>query len=185
MGTIVTRRRITAILLPVLAAIGVAAGTAAATTSHHAGAQHAASRHAAAHHAAAQPAGVPEVFNCRHAQVRPGSYTLTCADGNKYLSHLSWSSWSPSAAAGTGTEMVNDCTPYCAAGKFRSYRADVIFWRPEPVPQHAGQRYFSRVTLLYAATRPPAYAHGKQVNGPETWTGALSSSTALQPARPS
>jgi hypothetical protein len=180
----VTRRRITAILLPVLAAIGVAAGTAAAATSHHAVAQHAAAQHGVAQHGAAK-AGVPEVFNCLHAQVRPGSYTLTCADGNNYLSHLSWASWSASSASGTGTEMVNDCTPYCAAGKFRGYRADVIFWRPEPVPQHAGQRYFSRVTLLYPGARPPAYSHGKQVNGPEAWTGALASQTALQPARPS
>lgn len=183
-----TRRRIAAILLPVLAAIGVAAGTATAAVSHPATtASHVTIYGAAGGHraAVARPSSGPEVFNCLHAQVRPGSFTLTCADGNSYLTHLSWSSWSASSASGTGTQKVNDCTPYCAAGKFRSYPADVIFWRPEPVPNHAGQRYFSRVTLLYPGARPPAYSHGKAVNGPEMWTGALSSQTALKPAQPS
>ena len=74
-----TKRRIAAILVPVLAAIGIAAGTAAATTS---------SSHKTVHVAVspAGPAARPEVFNCQKAEVRPGSFTLACADGNDYLS---------------------------------------------------------------------------------------------------
>jgi hypothetical protein len=182
-----TRRRILTALIPGIAvaaaAIGFVVSTATASTSHPASAGHAAGT--SSHQAAAKPAGVPEVFNCQHAQARPGSYTLACADGNSYLAHLSWSSWTASSASGTGTQEVNDCVPYCAAGKFRGYPADVIFWRSEPVPQHPGQRYFTRVTLLYPGARPPAYSGGKQVNGPETWTGALAGQTALQPAQPS
>jgi hypothetical protein len=174
-GKIVTRRRITAILLPVLAAIGIIAGTAAAATGHHTA--------RTTSHAAAKPAAAPVVFNCQKAQVRPASFTLTCADGNDYLSHLSWSSWSASSATGTGTNLVNDCTPYCAAGKFHGYPADVKFWRSEPVPGHPGQHYFSRVTLHFPGARPPVYSHGKLVNGPKTWTGVLSSRTALKPAQ--
>jgi hypothetical protein len=168
----------TAILLPVLAAIGIVTGTAVAATGHHATAS-AASVHATP----ARPAAKPVVFNCTKAQVKPGSFTLTCADGNDYLSHLSWSSWSASSASSTGTNLVNDCTPYCAAGKFHSYPADVKFWRAAPVPGHPGQRYFSRVTLHFPAARPPIYSHGKQVEGPASWTGTLSSKTALKPAQ--
>jgi hypothetical protein len=172
----VTRRRITAILLPVLAAIGIVAGTAAATTSQHATAH-------ATVQPATRPAARPVVFNCTKAQVRPGSFTLTCADGNDYLSHLSWSSWSASSASGTGTNLVNDCTPYCAAGKFHSYPADVKFWRAEAVPGHPGQRYFSRVTLHFPGARPPIYSHGRPVKGPASWTGVLSSKIALRPTQ--
>jgi hypothetical protein len=182
-----TRRRALAAIIPgvavAAAALGFVVSTATASTSHPASTGHAAG--ASSHRAAATPAGVPEVFNCQRAQVKPGSLTLACADGNNYLAHLSWSSWTSSSASGTGTQEVNDCVPYCAAGKFRGYPADVVFWRSEPVPGHPGQRYFSRVTLLYPGARPPAYSGGKQVNGPETWTGALASQTALQPAQPS
>lgn len=173
-----TRRRITAILLPVLAAIGIVTGTAVAATSHHATAGA-----TSAHAAPARPVAKPVVFNCTKAQVRPGSFTLTCADGNDYLSHLSWTSWSASSASGSGTDLVNDCTPYCAAGKFHSYPADVKFWHAAPVPGHPGQRYFSRVTLHFPGARPPIYSHGKPVEGPAWWTGALSSKTALKPAQ--
>jgi hypothetical protein len=172
----VTKRRITAILVPVLAAIGIAAGTAAATTG---------SGHKTVHVAIspARPAARPEVFNCQKAQVKPGNFTLTCADGNDYLSHLSWSSWTASSASGTGTEMVNDCLPYCAAGKFHSYPANVVFWRSVPVPGHPGQHYFSRVTLRFPGARPPVYSHGKPVNGPKTWTDVLSGPAAPRPGQ--
>jgi hypothetical protein len=181
----VRRRALIAIIPGVAAAaaaLGFAVSTATASTSHPAPASHSASSSRPA--ASAAPAGVPKVYNCLHAQVRPGSFTLACADGNSYLAHLSWSSWTASSASGTGTQMINDCQPYCAAGKFRSYPAHVTFWRSEPVPNHPGQRYFSRVTLRYPGARPPASSGGKQVNGPATWTGALSTQLTLPPAQP-
>jgi hypothetical protein len=172
----VTKRRIAAILVPVLAAIGIAAGTAAATTG---------SSHKTVHVAIspARPAARPEVFNCQQAQVRPGSFTLSCADGNDYLSHLSWSSWTASSASGTGTEMVNDCQPYCAAGKFHSYPVGVSFWRSVATPGRPGQRYFSRVTLRFPGARPPAYSHGKPVTGPKTWTAVLPGPATAKPGQ--
>jgi hypothetical protein len=187
-GTNVKRRALIAIIPGVAAAaaaLGFAVSTATASTSHPAS-------HSAGHSAPARgqgvapatPAAVPKVYNCLHAQVRPGSFTLACADGNSSLTHLSWSSWTASSATGTGTQVINDCVPYCAAGKFRSYPARVTFWRSEPLPNHPGQRYFSRVTLRYPAARPPAYSGGKQVNGPASWTGALSTHLSLPPAQP-
>jgi hypothetical protein len=177
MGMIVTKRRITAILVPVLAVLGIAAGTAAATTG--------SSSHPTVHVSArpAHRAAAPEVFNCQKAQVKPGNFILTCADGNDVLSHLSWSSWTASSARGTGTDMVNDCQPYCAAGKFHSYPADVTFSRSVPTPGHPGQHYFSRVTLRFPGARPPVYSHGKPVTGPKTWTGVLPGPATAKPSQ--
>ena len=179
-GTNVRRRALIAIIPGVAAAaaaLGFAVSTATASTSHPAS-------HSASRPATTRPTGVPKVYNCLHAQVRPGSFTLACADGNSYLAHLAWSSWTANSASGTGTQMINDCQPYCAAGKFRGYPADVTFWRGEPVPNHPGQRYFSRVTLRYPGARPPVSSGGKQVNGPATWTGTLSTKLTLPPAQP-
>ncbi|HEY0717446.1 MAG TPA: hypothetical protein VGD68_07495 [Streptosporangiaceae bacterium] len=178
-----TRRRTLAAIIPGIAAAAAALGfvvsTATASTSHPASAGRAGAP--GSHQTTVAPAGVPEVFNCRHAQLRPGSLMLACADGNNYLARLSWSSWTASSATGTGIQEVNDCVPYCAAGKFRGYPADVVFWRSEPVPGHPAQRYFTRVTLRYPGPRPPVFSGGKQVSGPGTWTGPLASQIALAP----
>ena len=98
------------------------------------------------------------VVNCLFKpQTRPSSFILTCADANDVLAHLRWVSWRPGAAFATGVEQINNCTPNCAAGKFINYPVLVDLWRPEPLPGHPGVRYFSRVTRVYAANRPPLY----------------------------
>src|SRR5271170_7869285 len=59
------------------------------------------------------------VVSCRgRTEVRPASLTLACADGNDALTGLSWTSWGPKLASGYGTQVQNDCRPYCAAGHF-------------------------------------------------------------------
>ena len=188
--------RYRAALIPAFAAaitLGLSAGTAAAATSHSVpqparvavprparGAAPRPARGAAprpARAAMSRPARftvpLPVAFNCWRAHMRPRNLYLACGDGNNYLTKMSWSTWSRAYASGTGTQMINSCIPYCASGRFLSYRVDVIFWRTEPVPHYPGWTYFSRVTLLYPGTRPPAFYRGKQNSGPETWTGVL------------
>lgn len=98
------------------------------------------------------------VVNCTgQDQVRPASFVLTCADANDSLTGVHWVSWGSSEAFGSGTEQENTCTPSCAAGKFVSYPALVVLWRPEPLPGHPGVKYFSRVTRIYTGNRPPQY----------------------------
>lgn len=179
--------RFAAAIIPVLAAWAVAlaltGGTAMAAANHpasgHTAVQHTAVQHtadrftavkAARHARAAVP---PVVFDCTQSQVRPRSFILACADGNNYLTMLSWSAWSSAFASGTGTQMINDCVPDCAVGQFHSYPVDFVLWRSTPVPHKSGKRYFSRVTVLYRGTRPPAHWHAKPQTGPETWTGTL------------
>ena len=161
------RGRFTSAIIPALAAsavaLGIAAGPATAGTSHQ----------------TARPA-TPQatktvVFDClNRTQVRPKSFVLACADANSALSGLSYSSWTSAYAAASGTQVVNDCIPNCAAGKFLRYPAVVVFWRSEPVAHHPGEKYFTRVTLMYPGSRPPVYdKRGKLVPGPQTWTGDL------------
>ena len=196
--------RFAAAIIPALAAWAVAlalmAGTAMAANSHpapghtavrqtavrHTAVRHTAVRHTAVRHTAVRHTAVraarharaampPVVFDCPHGWVRPRSFILTCGDGNNYLTVLSWSAWSSAFASGTGTQTINDCAPNCAVGQFHSYPVDFVLWRSTPVPHNSGQRYFSRVTVLYPGTRPPAYWHAKPQTGPETWTGTLAS----------
>ena len=109
------------------------------------------------------------VVNClSKPQVRPGSFTLACADGNDYLTGLSWTSWTPHLASGYGTEKVNDCNPYCAAGQFHSYPVLVVFWGNTGLHGHPGTQRYTNVTLLYPGTRPPAFNGHRWVQGPAT-----------------
>jgi hypothetical protein len=160
------RGRFTSAIIPVLAAsataLGIAAGTASAATSR-----------PAAHPAA--PAKTV-VFDClNHAQVRPKSFVLACADGNNALSGLSWNSWGSTLATATGKQIANDCLPDCAQGKFHTFPVLAILWRSEPVARHPGEKYFTRVTLYYPGARPPAYKNGKPVTGPDSVTMSLRS----------
>ena len=105
--------------------------------------------------------GTTVVVNCvNKSQVRPASFVLTCADANDVLTGMQWVNWASEAFA-TGTEKINNCTPSCALGKFISYPVLVTLWRPEPLPNHPGMLYFSRVTRIYTGKRPPLYdCHG-------------------------
>jgi hypothetical protein len=174
------RRRFSS-AIPALASaaamLGIVAVTAAAAAGHAPARPHPAmaSKTVTATAASGKAASTRTVvFNClNRPQVRPKSFMLACADGNDYLTRLAWTSWTPTHATATGLQSANDCIPYCAAGKFHSYPAHVIFWRSEPVAHHPGEKHFTRVTLLYPGARPPAYKNGKLVPGPDRWTGSL------------
>jgi hypothetical protein len=121
-------------------------------------------------------AGVPVVVDCAvHGRTRPGQYPLACASGGAYLSGLHWASWGPSAAFAEGVSSLDDCVPTCAGGHGHSFPVLVALWRAEPWPGHAGQRYFTRVTVIY--TGHHSYrAGGKLHELPATATYPLSSS---------
>lgn len=76
--------------------------------------------------------------------LKPTSFTLTCADGNSFLTSLRWSQWTPGTAKATGTLVTNDCTPNCAAGKPVRTVATVLLTRPQA--DH-GTRVFSTITV--------------------------------------
>jgi hypothetical protein len=105
---------------------------------------------------------------------RPSGFVLSCADENDALTGLHWASWAPSQAFGTGTENVNTCTPDCADGKLVAYPVLITLWHPEPLPGHPGVHYFTRITRIYPANRPPLYnCQGKHTCYPLTSTFTL------------
>jgi len=111
--------------------------------------------------AARQPAAVaaaaasdPVVLDCAvQGHTRPGRYDLACAGSGGYLSALHWASWGPAAAFADGFSTVNDCTPSCVGGHGHSFPVLVALWRAEPQPGHPGQRYFTRLTVIYTGSR--------------------------------
>ena len=115
------------------------------------------------------------VVNCLgKQQARPSSFVLTCADAGDVLTGLHWADWAASEAFGGGTEMIKTCKPNCAEGGFASFPALITLWRPEPLPGHPGVVYFTRITRIYTASRPPLYScHGTQTCYPLTSTFGL------------
>ncbi|MCP3753532.1 hypothetical protein [Streptomyces sp. TBY4] len=114
-----------------------------------------------AHTASGSPARTPVpadpvvVVDCSsQAQVRPTEYILACGDGNNRLVELRWDTWGPGTATATGTDMVNDCRPYCAAGRFRAYPVTVTLANPQAWPDHPDLLRFTTIRLLYTDTAP-------------------------------
>jgi hypothetical protein len=126
--------------------------------------------------APAGPAGpaatAPVVVNCPgQAQTRPGQYLLTCTLG-PVLTGLRWADWGSSSALASGTYAVDDCSPTCVGGHFHGFPVLVVLWDVKPRPGHAGERYFTEMTVIYTGSHSYR-ADGKLYRLPQTWTSAL------------
>lgn len=98
---------------------------------------------------------LPVLVDCtHHGHVRPSSYVTACADANNAVTKLRWTSWRPGAAAGTGVERSNDCTPNCAAGHFHVYKVRVAVTAPKPWPGHNRRHYFTRMKVVFTGAHP-------------------------------
>lgn len=162
------RIRIAALTLGGIAAVAVAAATAGPAAAR--------TQHSPAAAAAAAGASVPVVISCTgQAQTKPGSYVLACGDGNAYLKALHWVAWGAASAFASGTETIRVCVPTCTSGRLHSFGVLAALWRAEPRPGHAGQSYFTRVTLIYTGNRSYR-AGGKTYHLPQTVTYPLSAS---------
>ncbi|MGW6691604.1 hypothetical protein [Streptomyces sp. NPDC054961] len=95
------------------------------------------------------------VVDCSsQAQMRPAEYILACGDGNNRLVGLRWDTWGSKTATATGIDMVNDCVPYCAAGRFRAYPVTVTLSDPRAWAEHPDVQRFTMIRLLYTDTAP-------------------------------
>ncbi|MEU2827559.1 hypothetical protein ABZ667_02640 [Streptomyces lavendulae] len=114
--------------------------------------------------AAARPAAPPEqepvvLVDCfEQAQVRPDDFVLACGDGNNRLVRLHWDSWGRRTATATGTDMVNECRPNCAEGRFRGYPVKVTLSEPDQWPTAPDLRRFTKIRLVYPDTAPAPVA---------------------------
>jgi hypothetical protein len=119
-------------------------------------------------------AALPVVVSCAmKTQVRPGSFTLACADGNAYVSGLSWSAWGSSSALASGNYSFNDCTPNCLSGHGHTFSGLIVLWGAKSLPGHAGVRYFTEMTIILTGNRSYT-AGGKKVTESQTQTIPLS-----------
>ncbi|WP_406385822.1 hypothetical protein [Streptomyces sp. NBC_01618] len=107
---------------------------------------------ASARPAAADRAVAVDCFS--NSQVRPGDFLIACGDGNNRLITLRWTQWGPTSAVGSGLDAVNDCQPYCAAGKFHTYPVKVRLDRPQSWQKHPDLQHFTRLQLVYTDSTP-------------------------------
>ena len=122
----------------------------------------------------AASATVPVVIDCAmRPQVHPRQYILACGDANAYLTGLHWAAWGSSSAFAAGISTFNDCTPACKSGHFLRFPMLAALWRAKPLPGHAGQRYFTRLTIVYTGSRA-YHSGGKPHHLPVTVTYPLS-----------
>jgi hypothetical protein len=103
----------------------------------------------------------PVVPNCITRVAAPRKLTFSCADGNFYLSDLRWRDWGAPVATASGTAHANDCTPYCAAGHFHTYRITVETSRLRAC---LGRRQYLRLVVHYAARARPGASNPETVD---------------------
>jgi hypothetical protein len=68
--------------------------------------------------------------DCQHAEIRPRSIILTCADANWLAKDLHWYRWGPLEARGRGFFEFNDCIPSCSEGHLHVRRAKIVLRHP-------------------------------------------------------
>jgi hypothetical protein len=94
--------------------------------------------------------------DCIHEAFKPHHITITCADGNFFLSGLKWSHWGRKMAAGKGTANINDCMPFCAQGHFHKYPVKVKLSSAH-FCRNAGQTQFRRIRVTFTRSMPTGF----------------------------
>ncbi|WP_445528433.1 hypothetical protein [Streptomyces cyslabdanicus] len=145
-----TMRTTVALCAAGLLATGVGTASAAPAASH--------GNTRSAAHAEQRVDGQPVLVDCLwKPRQRPGAFILACGDGNSVLSSLQWSQWNERSATARGFNLVNDCKPYCAAGRFHEYPVIVRLESPAPWKKQPEVRRFTRLSLEFTAARPEGY----------------------------
>ncbi|OBH69261.1 hypothetical protein A5682_11165 [Mycobacterium mantenii] len=84
---------------------------------------------------------------------------LGCASVAVALQDMSWSSWGPQGADGTGTALFKLCDPNCAAGSQLTEPVIVHAWNPQPPRREAicqaGLKIFADMILAFPKGVPP------------------------------
>ena len=84
---------------------------------------------------------------------------LGCASVAVALQDMSWSSWGPQGADGTGTAVFKVCDPNCAAGYQLTEPVVVHAWNPQPPRREAicqvGLNIFADMVLSFPKGVPP------------------------------
>jgi hypothetical protein len=100
-------------------------------------------------------------------------------DSTAYLSDMTWSTWTTSEAAGTGTYKLNACTPNCATGGFYSVPVVVTFSKPVKACSGGTTRWLWTYASFTFPKGLPSALQGQ--NGPQNpWSFSALASSAQQ-----
>jgi len=92
------------------------------------------------------------VVNCVTFEEKPVELVLYCADAGQILNEITWSSWTPTEAIGTGTSTANDCEPSCAEGKDVISAVEIKL--TQPVKSESGKSVYSKIEIQYDKVQP-------------------------------
>jgi hypothetical protein len=97
---------------------------------------------------------------------------MISGDGTAALYKMHWSQWGTTKAVGTGTYLLNGCTPNCAEGKF--YNVPIVVTLSKPVKACFGKSvrwYWTKASFRFTHGLPAVLrADGGPVN-PWNFTG--------------
>ena len=103
-----------------------------------------------------------------------GSGCVLSGDSTVSLWHMTWSTWSSTAAVGTGTEKLDDCTPNCAQGTLHPVPVTVTLSKPVLVcvaGKGHGTWFWTRTSFAWLAPLPKAFAGGNAPLNPFDYVG--------------
>jgi hypothetical protein len=95
---------------------------------------------------------IPGCGGADKARYKPTTVYVLCGDGNFRMTHLRWTRWTHTSAAGRGAAKVNNCDPSCAGGTIESYKAKLVASRPKECPN--GKMEFVRLTYSFPDQKP-------------------------------
>jgi hypothetical protein len=98
-------------------------------------------------------------------------------DSTIALWDMTWPTWNSTAADGTGTEKLDDCTPNCAAGTLHSVPVRVALSRPVMVcVAGTGKWFWTRVTFTWPDGLPAAFSGASAPLNPFDYPGITAQS---------
>jgi hypothetical protein len=92
---------------------------------------------------------------------------------------MTWPTWNPTEAVGTGTEKIDDCNPSCATGKLYPVSVTVTFRDPVQVctSQHVARYYWTRVSFTWPNGLPTALSGDNAPVNPVTYANITAASS--------
>ncbi len=154
----ISRGRLIAIGIAAVVLVGVLAVVGVRVTE---------GNHSATGPTTSPPPSAPESFaipGCYNPSVPPVARpkklnVLGCASVAVALQDMSWSSWGPQGADGTGTAVFKLCDPNCATGSQLTEPVVVHAWNPQPPRREAicqaGLEIFADMILAFPKDVPP------------------------------
>ena len=100
-------------------------------------------------------------------------------DGTTSLWNMTWPTWNPTEAIGTGTEKIDDCNPSCATGKLYPVSVTVTFRNPVLVctSQHVARYYWTRASFSWPQGLPAALSGDNAPVNPVTYANITAESS--------